>query len=53
MGGRIMLKVPRYQRKATKKYEERNGYIQYNRRIKPEWKKILEELLTRLRKEGI
>ena len=44
------MKTPPYQTKSTKRYEKRNGYVQFNRRIKPEWKKFFEELLEKLRK---
>ncbi len=47
-----MSKTPPYQKKANKDYEERNGYVQFNRRIKPEWKKFFEELLSKLRKDS-
>jgi len=37
-----VAKTPSYQAKATKDYEERNGYKQFNRRATPEeYEKLL------------
>lgn len=44
------LKTTPYQKRANEAYEARHGLIQFNRRIKPEWKKSLEDLLKRFRK---
>ena len=44
-------KTPPYQKKANDAYVKRHGYVQYNRKIKPEWKEALDELLAKLRQE--
>ena len=43
-------KTPPCQKKANEAYIKRHGYVQYNRKIKPEWKEMLDKLLDRLRK---
>ena len=38
------MKTPPYQKKANDAYVKRHGYVQYNRRIKPEWKEAEQHL---------
>ena len=44
------LKTPEHTLKAIDDRDKSNGYIQFNRRIKPEWKAALDKLLAKLRK---
>lgn len=49
--GLIMKKTSESARKAVDNYVKRHGLIQYSRRIKPEWKDKLNELLKELREK--
>lgn len=45
-----MSKTPAAVTRAIQAYIKRNGFINYSRRIKPEWKQILDDALNKLRK---
>lgn len=46
-----MKKTSESAHKAVDNYVKRHGLIQYSRRIKPEWKDKLNELLKELREK--
>jgi hypothetical protein len=44
-----MRKTRESEKRAVKNHSERYGYVNYFRRVKPEWKIKLDELLKTLR----
>lgn len=47
------IKTPQYILKAHTAHMKRYGYVNYNRRVKPEWKEVLDRLLAKLKRGEI